>query len=232
MKGRLLVIAPHSDDETFGCGGLILKMKDAGGEVFCILVSVGTLEQYTKEGKREVKGAERKREFEAVMGYLKVNDYEILFSDPEKHLRLDTIPRRDLVRLFEEESRLSITKIKPDIVAIPAVSYNQDHEAVFKAAFTALRPVVPDRHFVKIVLAYDSSPIFWSMERERFHPNFYIDISDYLDRKLEAFSLHKSQIKPSPHHGSIESLEHLAKMRGREISVNAAEAYMCLRYVA
>ena len=231
LKSRILIIAPHSDDETYGCGGLIAKMKDKGGEVFCILVSIGTLSQYTVDGKKEIGSETREKEFEAVMKYLKIDDWEILFKEKEKHLRLDAIPRRDLIRLLEEESRLAINKIKPDIVALPSISYNQDHEAVFKAGFTACRPTIPGRWFVKTVLAYDSSPIFWSMEREKFHPNFYVDISDYLDKKLKAFGLHISQLKPSPHHGSLESIEHLARMRGREISAEAAEAYIALRLV-
>ena len=39
------------------------------------------------------------------------------------------------------------------------------------------------------------------------------------------------QLKPSPHHASLESVEYLARVRGREISVEAAEAFMCHRFV-
>jgi LmbE family N-acetylglucosaminyl deacetylase len=85
--------------------------------------------------------------------------------------------------------------------------------------------------FQKIVLSCDNPAISWSLEREKFHPNFYIDISDYLDKKIKAISFHKSQMKPSIHHASIENIEHLAKVRGREISVEAAEAFMCHRFV-
>ena len=69
------------------------------------------------------------------------------------------------------------------------------------------------------------------MEREKFHPNFYVDISEFLDVKLKALSFHRSQVKPSEHHCSIENLEYLVRVRGRDISVEAAEAFMCYRFV-
>ena len=74
------------------------------------------------------------------MEVLGVDDFEILIDDPEWHLRLDKMPRRDLINLFERDARLAVDRIHPTMVAIPAPSFNQDHEAVFKAALTACRP--------------------------------------------------------------------------------------------
>jgi len=229
-KQRLLVIAPHADDETYGCAGTIARMRSLGAEVYVIVVSVGTVAHYGV--KDDVTGGVRSDELDSVMKYLKVNDYDILYRSDQIHLRLDTIPRRDLVGLIEKESRLAIDRVKPTMLAVPAVSYNQDHEIVFRACFTACRPHLPQyKSFQKIFVAYDNPAISWSTEREKFHPNFYIDISAHLESKLGALSLHKSQLKPSPHHGSVESVEYLARVRGREISVDAAEAYMCYRFV-
>jgi LmbE family N-acetylglucosaminyl deacetylase len=231
-KQRLLVLAPHADDEVFGCGGTIAKMKDLGAQVYVIVVSVGDVLHYGAESEELVSGNTRNQEFEGAMKFLKVDDHEVIFSDSERHLRLDVIPRRDLVNYFERECKLSIDKVRPTMIILPAASYNQDHEAVFRAGFTACRPHIPDvKPFQKIVLSCDNPAISWSLEREKFHPNFYIDISDYLDKKIKAISFHKSQMKPSIHHASIENIEHLAKVRGREISVEAAEAFMCHRFV-
>jgi LmbE family N-acetylglucosaminyl deacetylase len=164
--------------------------------------------------------------------FLKVDGYDFVIDDTEKHLRLDAIPRRDLIGLIERESKVSIDHIKPTIVALPAISYNQDHWAVFHAGFTACRPHLPEiKHFPKIVLAYDNPTLFWNVEREKFHPNFYVDISKYVDKKLKALSLHKSQLKSRLHHCSMNTLETLVRLRGREISVEAAEAFMCYRFV-
>ncbi len=230
-KQRMLVIAPHADDECFGCAGSIARIKELGGEVFVVVVSVGDLKHYDGTAGM-VTGNKRSEEFIQVMEYLKVDDWDILFRETDVHERLDTLPRRQLIELFERDGKLAMDKLKPTMVCLPAISYNQDHEAVFRAGLTACRPGVPDyKWFQPIVLAYDNTALFWSLEREKFHPNFYIDISKHLDKKLYALSLHKSQMKPSIHHSSTENVEYMAKMRGKEISCEAAEGYQCLRFV-
>lgn len=230
---RLLVIAPHADDEVFGCGGTIAKAKALGSEVYVVCVSVADTRHYLPDGLRLVTGKQRAEEFAEAMRTLAVDDYEVLFQDEEHHLRLDSIPRRELIELFEHKGRLAMDKVRPTIVALPAISYNQDHEAVFKAGFTACRPHLPEvKAHPRVVLSYDNPAISWSLEREKFHPNFYVDISDFLELKMRAVACHASQLKPRTHHASLENVEWLARVRGREISVEAAEAFMCHRYIA
>lgn len=228
---RMLVIAPHADDEAFGCAGTMARIKSLGGEVFVVVVSVGDLDHYDgKEGM--VQGSRRASELSEAMELLEVDDYDILYDSTQLHERIDSLPRRELIEKFERDGKLAMNKIQPTLVAIPAISYNQDHEAVYRAAHTACRPGVREwKHFQPIVLAYDNTALFWSMEREKFHPNFYVDITDFLDRKIEALEKHRSQIKPSNHHSSPENLRHLSLIRGKEISTVAAEGYMCLRMV-
>ena len=230
-KQRLLVISPHADDEAYGCAGIIAKIKDLGGEVFVMVMSIGDLRHYNGTDK-VVKGETRREEFIKTAEFLKVDDYDIVYEESEKHLRLDAIPRRELIAIIERESKVAIDKIKPTMVALPAISYNQDHCAVFHAGFTACRPHLPKiKPFQKIVLAYDNPTLFWNTEYEKFHPNFYVDISKYLDIKLKAMSFHKSQLRDSLHHLSIDNLSNLVRLRGRQISVEAAEAFMCYRFV-
>jgi LmbE family N-acetylglucosaminyl deacetylase len=228
---RLLVVSPHADDESFGCAGTIAKIKKLGGEVFVLVMSVGDLKHYDGTGD-VVKGSQRSEEFASVAEYLQIDDYDIFFTDAESHLRLDAMPLRDLISVIDTESKVSIDRIKPTMVALPAISYNQDHVATFKAGFTACRPHDPSvKSFPKIVLSYDNQTLFWNVDYDKFHPSFYVDISDFLDVKLKALSLHKSQLRHSPHHCSIENMEYLARTRGHEISVAAAEAYVCHRFV-
>ncbi len=228
---RLLVISPHADDESFGCAGTMARIKDLGGEVYVVCCSVGTLKHYDGTDA-QVTGNTRESEFRAVMDYLQVNDWDILYRDAESHLRLDAIPRRDLIAQIEETGKLALNKIQPTMFAIPVGSYNQDHEAVFRAAFTAARPGVPEnKAFQALVIGYDNTSLFWSLEREHFHPNFYIDISDYLDKKLHALSLHRSQMRDAIHHSSLKNVEYAARLRGSEISTRAAEGYVLFRQV-
>jgi LmbE family N-acetylglucosaminyl deacetylase len=228
---RLLVISPHADDESFGCAGTIARIKALGGEAYVMVCSVGDLKHY--DGTEEIVTAgTREKEFIEVMNYLKVDDYDVLYRDADSHLRLDAIPRRDLIRKIEQESKLAYDRLKPTMLAIPVSSYNQDHEAVFRAAFTAARPGVPSlKPFQPLVLGYNNTSLFWSLEREKFHPNFYVDISDYLEQKLHALSLHKSQMRDAIHHSSLQNVEYTARLRGSEISVAAAEGYMVFRCV-
>ncbi len=230
-KQRLLVIAPHADDECFGCAGTMARIKQLGGEVYVTVCSVGDLKHYDGTDKM-VAGSQREEELSKVMDYLEVDDWDVLYRDPERHLRLDSIPRRELIAQFEKESKLALDRLQPTMLAIPVSSYNQDHDAVFRAAFTAARPGVPSiKPFQRIVLGYDNTSLFWSLEREKFHPNYYVDISNHLDKKLTALSMHTSQMRDAIHHSSVQNVEFIARVRGREISVEAAEGYMVFRHV-
>jgi N-acetylglucosamine malate deacetylase 1 len=230
-KQRFLVVSPHADDESFGCAGTIAKIKKLGGEVFVLVMSVGDLKLY--DGKKDVvSGAQRAEEFAAVAEHLQIDDYDIFFKDAQSHLRLDSIPLRDLISVIEKESKVALDRIKPTMVALPAISYNQDHVATFKAGFTACRPHDPKvKSFPQIVLSYDNQTLFWNVDYDKYHPSVYVDISEFLDVKLDALRLHKSQLRHSPHHCSIENMELLAKTRGHQISVEAAEAFVCHRFV-
>lgn len=230
-KQRLLVISPHPDDESFGCAGTMARIKALGGEVYCMVCSVGTLKHYDGTDAM-VTGDMRSTEMHRVMEYLQVDDWDVLYDDTETHLRLDAIPRRDLIQKIEQDSKLALDRLKPTMVAIPVSSYNQDHDAVFRAAFTATRPGVPSiKPFQPLVIGYNNTSLFWSLEREKFHPNFYIDISDYLTNKLTALSMHKSQMRDPIHHSSVQNVEYTARLRGSEISVAAAEGFMVFRQV-
>jgi LmbE family N-acetylglucosaminyl deacetylase len=228
-KQRLLVISPHADDESFGCAGTMARIKALGGEVYVICVSVGTLKHYDGH-ETQVTGDTREQEFKEVMKYLQVDGYEFIYRDADTHLRLDAIPRRELISIFERDAELALDKVEPTMLLIPVSSYNQDHEAVFRAAFTAARPGIPGlKSFQPLVLGYNNTSLFWSLEREKFHPNFYVDITGFLDNKLHALQLHRSQMREAIHHSSVQNVEYMARLRGSEISVEAAEGFMTFR---
>lgn len=231
---RLLVITPHADDETYGCAGTMARIKALGGEVYVVLATAGDLVHFGDDGAGEqtkmVSHEKRLTEFESVMQLLKVDDWDVLFTDSDTHLALDVVPRKNLVGLLESDGKLAIDRVRPTMVMIPAVSYNQDHEALFHACVTATRPGVPEqRHLVPFVLSYDNTSLFWNFGRERFNPNFYVDVTEFLDVKIQAMRLHASQVRPPIYHGSPESLQMATQMRGREVSVEAAEGFVVHR---
>jgi LmbE family N-acetylglucosaminyl deacetylase len=230
-RQRLLVVAPHADDETAGAGGLIARVKDAGGKAYVMVVSVGDLEHFDAT-QMTTPHSTRREELTQAMRSLGVDDYEILLEEDRLHLRLETLPRRDLVDLIERKGRLATEKTRPTIIVLPAPSFNQDHEAVYKAGITACRPHLASmKSFQNFVLIADAPQLAWSGP-PHFRPNFYVDISGvYLERKLAAYACHKSQIRPSPSQAGLDALRLLAETRGREISVAAAEAFECYRFV-
>lgn len=228
-KQTVLIVAPHPDDETIGAGGLIAKVKDAGGKIFVLVFSAGTLEHFSLENSK-VKGSTRKNELEQVMNFFEVDGWDLFFKNSKIHMRLDTLPRKDLINIIEKESSVSLEKVKPTMICIPHPSFNQDHEAVFNACISALRPYLYNtKAFQNIVLIMDAPHLAWG--KEPFRPNFYVDITKYLSKKLKAYKMHRSQIRPEPHISSLESLQQLAMWRGKEISTYAAEAFQCIRVV-
>ena len=230
-KQRLLVVAPHADDETAGAGGLIARVKDAGGKAYVMVLSTGDLLQFDDTGKK-TKKATRRDELAGAMKALGVDAWEIVYEDTRLHLRLETLPRRELADQIERRARLATEKTRPTMIVLPAPSYNQDHEATYKAGIAACRPHhAKTKAFQSIVLIADAPQLAWS-GRDAFHPNFYVDISGkFLEQKLKAFSCHKSQIRPEPSQAGIGAQRLLAEARGREISVAAAEAFECARFV-
>lgn len=227
---RVLVISPHPDDEVYGCGGTMAKARALGAEVSLMIFSVGDLKFF--ETQKIVTAKERLKEVGKVSKKLRLKDYEVLYTDAQTHLRLDAIPRRDLVSWIETRSKVAMQKIQPTLVCIPAPSYNQDHEAVFRACLTACRihaggiKATP-RH----VLVYDSPTLYWNEENRVFRPNFYVDITDYLKAKMALVRCYSSQSRHAADPTSRESIIDLAKVRGREAGLEACEAFKAYRMV-
>ena len=121
---KLLIIAPHADDEVLGCCGLINKVKDNGGKVFVNVLSIGG---FDKIGFGKITKELWKKEFLKVVKFLKIDNYDISYFSDEKILKLDTVPQAELIDIIELKSKVSVSKIKPTIVAIPTVfSHHQD----------------------------------------------------------------------------------------------------------
>lgn len=228
-KQRILVIAPHADDETLGCGGLLAKAKSCGASTFVMVASVGDLKHYVHDGKVTT-GALRERELERALKILKVDDFAILYRDSERYMRLDALPQRDLTEAIEENARLGVNHLKPTVVVLPHPSSNHDHVAVFQAGFATCRPHLPEKKWVPpTVLVCEIPQGFWGSAA--FHPNFYVDISSTLSLKIKAYACHASQVPPKPHPASLEGVCELAEMRGAQISCSAAEAFECWRFI-
>ena len=218
---KVLVIAPHPDDEILGVGGTIAKKVKSVNEVYVCVVTKGGPpifnSEFIEQGRRECVKAD------AILG---VKD-TIFLDFPA--VMLETIPRYKLNGKIAE----LIQNICPDEVYIPHSGDMQiDHQMVVNAAMVAVRP--RGDKYPKRVYAYETlSETGWNIPNtlNDFIPNVYEDISEVFNLKIDAMNIFKSQIHPFPDARSIEAIEALAKFRGATVSVNYAEAFCLIREV-
>ncbi len=226
----LLVIAPHPDDEIFGCGGLMYRVKKAGGKVYVLYLTVGTTKDFSRKGQSTL--VERMKEIERVAKFMKIDGYKVAFPGNDHHLQLDALPQKVLINEIERGDGISLEALKPTTIAIPsAYDYNQDHRAANRAAITATRPV-PDKfkHFVPTVLEYEFPYFTWTSEHEKPSPNVFVSLDDEsLGAKLKALGMYKSQMKVNDGPISVYGAETLARMRGIHAGSKAAEAFVLHR---
>ena len=221
---RVLVISPHADDEAMGCAGLMSKLAERDCDVHVLYMAVDGFHHYGLD--RETSYKERVVEIEAVTELLGCS-YEIAYGGEDLIEKLDTLPKRQLVDLFEK----TINEHRPDLLLLPyGVDYDQDHVASFRAAFAAARPIaeVFGKWLVPHVMTYEMTKINWAAEPMP-RPVAFCDISNHLDTKIEAIKRYATQLRPSPHIRSPESVNALARVRGAEIGVEYAEAFGVLR---
>jgi LmbE family N-acetylglucosaminyl deacetylase len=223
---RILVVAPHADDEAMGCAGLMAKLSDRESEVHVLYMAVDGFHHYGLDRWTSYK--ERVVEIEAVTGLLGCS-YEVAYGDKDLIEKLDTLPQRELVDFFEAK----INEHRPDLLLLPCgVDYDQDHLATFRAAFAAARPI-PEafgKYLVPHVITYEMTKLNWAADPLP-RPVAFCDISDHLDVKQEVIKRYATQFRPSPHIRSPESVEALASIRGKEIGVEYAEAFGVLRTI-
>jgi LmbE family N-acetylglucosaminyl deacetylase len=220
------VISPHADDEALACGGIMARLADQGAEIQVQFMTVDGFHHYGIEG-----GTTYQQRLDEIADVAKILsfDWHIAYGDQDLIEKLDTVPKRDLVDLFEKR----INEFEPELVLIPSgADYDQDHVATFETSVAALRPISPvfGKWLVPHVLVYESPKIMWWSD-DVPRPQSFVDISDVLDRKQEALAAYATQARPSPHIRSPESVAALACLRGKEIGVEYAEAFGVLRTV-
>ena len=218
---NVLVIAPHPDDEILGTGGTIAKRAAQGHDVYVCIVTKGCEplfhEKYVEKGRSECRKADE---------YLGVK--ETIFLDFPA-VMLEEVPRYEL-----NDGILGvIQRIKPEEVYVPHRGDMQiDHKIVVDAAMVALRPKYS--HKVKRIYAYETlSETGWDIPNvmNEFIPTVYEDISDTINKKIEAMNIFQSQLASFPNARSIGALEALARFRGSTVTLEAAEAFGIVREI-
>ena len=213
---RILVFAPHNDDEVLGVGGTIAKFANMGHEIFvCEVTSWLENAEATNSLKNEAMKAHE------ILGVK-----ETLFLDlPVVHLK--ETPTHIKNKKFSEIVR----EIKPEIAFLSHPGdMHVDHGETAETAMVALRP--QENPQLNAIYIYETlSETEWNIPNavNTYIPNVWSDITETFNQKIEAMKCYQSQLHLFPHPRSLEAIEALAKLRGSTIGTQYAESFVCVR---
>lgn len=219
----ILVVAAHSDDEAFGCGGTIAKLAKQKNKIYAIYFTDGvSARQNRKSIQKEIK-YRKKNSLNAakILGIKKCTHY----SYPDN--QLDTVPILQIVQIIEKE----ILKLKPELILTHFENdLNIDHQIICSAVKTATRPK-PGSSVKKILLFETLSSTEWlfSNKKKIFNPNYFVDISKTINKKIKAVCCYKNEFFKWPHPRSIKGVKTLAMFRGQSVGIKYAEGFQLLR---
>ena len=219
---RVMVIAPHPDDETLGVGGTIAKYSAQCAEVFVLIVSGHLPPLYSREDYN-------KTVFEAKSAFELLDVAQSEFLEIPATM-IDDQPRHEV----NGEISRAVNDFGPHIVFCPYPDRHVDHRLVFDSVMVATRPVGVGRN-IEIVATYETlSETHWNAPHiePNFTPNWVVDISNHIEKKLDALRCYKSQISDFPGPRSIEAVEALAKFRGTQAGFGYGEGFHIVRMVS
>jgi len=214
---NVLVIAPHMDDETLGLGGTIRKhvVNDDNVNVVIIANRIYDHQYVDILFKKEKESTFKAKD---ILGYC---DVHFLNLHDE---RLDMCLQDIIIPLEKYYNR-----ILPDIVY---VNYwednNQDHRAVFNASRVIFRRAAFNPPKKIIVYETPSSTEQTLPSYSIFTPNYYVNINDSIQIKLDAIACYEKEAREYPHPRSSEAILNLSKRRGIESGFNHAEAFIVI----
>lgn len=218
---KVLVFAPHPDDEIIGVGGTIIKEIENKNEVYICIVTKGTTPLFSDEQTLITRN--ETLSCHTLLGVKKTFflDFPAVMLEEEHRYEIN------------EKILAILAEVSPDEVYIPHYGDMQkDHQIVTDSCMVALRPKYsssPKRIFIYETL----SETGWNIPNinNEFIPNRFVDISIFLEKKLNALNIYKSQLSVFPNARSIESVTALAKFRGTLMNMQAAEAFMVVREI-
>lgn len=189
--GTTIIVAPHADDESLGCGGVIALLRKYGQEVYIVLLSDGTLshpnsKEYPAEKLRDL----REQELMDATAKLGVSSEKIIFCRYKDR----SVPSRDTESFSDSVNKLSkmIEILKPQSIFVPwRRDPHPDHRAAFQlidAVDTANAKIYEYPIWLEELGENEDVPT-----SEESMP-FRLNISTVVDQKKDAIAQHRSQI--------------------------------------
>ena len=222
MTNKVLAIAVHPDDETLGCGGALLKHKANGDEIHWLIATD------IKESEGFEKTTVEKREDEInkvkeLFGFSSVNRLGLSTT------KIDEYGMSDLI------SKISsiVYKVKPNIIYLPFKGdVHSDHKYIFDAAYSCTKtfryPFIKKIYMMETLSETEFAP---STKEDSFVPNVFIDISNYMDKKIEIMKVYESEIGEHPFPRSERNIWALGTLRGATCGCDYAESFVLLKEI-
>ena len=215
---NVVVFAAHPDDEVLGMGGTIAVHADRGESVTVVCLTDGSSTQYPDD---EARRAQKNDEAQAAAKVLGAEYVHLDLPD----MRLDTLAHVDVNRVVEEHIR----ERAPEVVYTAQPDVNLDHRVLFDSVSVAARPT--PGHPVRRLLTYaPTSSTEWTPAATNwFVPNWFVDITTTMERKLEAFACFETEERPYPHPRNARALEAHAQFYGATVGCEYAEPFVLVR---
>lgn len=219
---KVIVISAHPDDEILGCGGTLAKHRDKGDEVAWLI----TTNIFEDQGFSPERIKSRQSEVTDVAEKLGINSIFKL-NYPTMQLTDET-----LIKLIPRVGEI-FNSYQPEVIYVLNRSdAHSDHLITFKAVLACTKSF---RYpFIKKVLMYEclsETEFAPALPENVFIPNYFVDISEYIDEKNNLMSIYESELGTHPFPRSIENIRALAHFRGASVGVKYAEAFQLLKYI-
>jgi LmbE family N-acetylglucosaminyl deacetylase len=213
-KMNILALSPHADDVEIAMGGTIAKFASEGHNVTII---TAILPKENVDGNiDDIMNNNRRKEQEKAAKILGAN-LEILNLDP-----YDFSFNRKYIKLFDQK----IKSYSPDILfSCWEHDTHQDHKNLANILLAATR-----KNNISINMYEAMMP--GGLNTYAFNPQYFINISKYIDVKIEALKAYKSVFEKKENNSKyFESIVGRAKFRGEVIGVNYAEAFVVVKKI-
>lgn len=221
---KVMVVSPHPDDETLGCGGALLKHKNFLGDEIHWLIVTNMLDDQGFSCE-QIKCGNDERKVVANM-----YDFSSVHNLNFPAMRLDAIPMVEIIKAISDVFK----KIQPNIIYLPyRGDIHTDHKTVFDAVSSCTKCFrFP---FINKIIAYETlseTNFALNPDSSGFNPNLFINISEYLQEKLLIAKVFAREFGEFPFPRSEEAIRSLAAYRGVAAGCIAAEAFMILKEIA
>ena len=218
MKNRILVIAVHPDDETLGCGGTLLKHKANGDKInWLICTTLNKNHNYYKNKDKEISKVSKLYSFNSV--------HNLSFETTK-------VDQYSMTEIIEKISKV-INKVRPNIIYLPfKEDAHTDHKKIFEASYSCTKsfryPFIKKIYMMETLSETEFAP---SIKKDSFVPNTFVDISKYMNKKIQIMKVYKSEIQKHPFPRSEISIKALASLRGSTSGCDFAESFILLKEI-